>query len=82
MSQVVCTLEIPAASLHAGHIVVSGGRARYLGEKAGQVCGYDRWPYVAYGDDGAEVARGTMNIRADAKVLTVAVHVVGGVVVP
>jgi hypothetical protein len=82
MSQLVCTLEIPAAHLKAGSIVVAGGRARYLGDKSGHLCGYDQWPYVAYGDDGSEAARGTMNIRPDAKVLTVAVHMDGGVVVP
>jgi hypothetical protein len=82
MSQLVCTLEVPAAHLKAGSIVVAGGRARYLGEKSGRLCGYDQWPYVAYGDDGAEIARGTMNIRADGKVLTVATCVSGHVIVP
>ena len=82
MAQLVCTLEIPAAELHAGHIVVSGGRARYLGEKSGHMIGYDHWPYVAYSDDGTVAAHGTMNVRSDSKVLTVAVHMDGGVVVP
>jgi hypothetical protein len=81
MAQLVCTLEVPAASLKAGSIVVAGGRARYLGEKAGHLLGYDQWPYVAYNDDGSVAAHGTMNVRHDAKVLTVAVHIDGGIVV-
>ena len=78
----VCTFETPAAHLKAGSIVVAGGRARYLGEKSGVLCGYDQWPYTAYGDDGSVASQGTMNVRADGQVLTVAVHVDGGIVVP
>lgn len=78
----VCTAEIPAGHLAAGHIVVAGGRARYLGEKSGHLCGYDLWPYVSYNDDGTEQARGTMNVRRDGRVLIVAVHVDGSIVAP
>ena len=83
MTTLVCTIEIPAAHLKAGSIVVAGGRARYLGEKSGRLCGYDQWPYTAYNDDGTVAARGTMNVRPDARVLTVAVDCRdGGVIVP
>lgn len=82
MTQTVCTIQVPAAHLKAGDIVVTSGRARYLQEKNGHLCGYDRWPYVTYAEDGAIAGRGEMNVRPDATVTTVAVHVDGGIVVP
>lgn len=82
MAQLVCVTETPVADLKTGSIVVAGHQARYLGEKAGHLLGYDEWPYTAYGDDGSVAARGTMRVHRDSRVLTVAVHVDGTIVVP
>ena len=82
MAQLVCMLEIPAAELKPGHIVISGDRARYLGEKTRQVCGYDEWTYTAYQEGGEVASRGIVNLRHDGTARIVAVHVDGGVVVP
>lgn len=82
MSQLVCTIQVPAANLKAGDIVVSRGQARYLQDKAGHLGGYDRWPYVTYAADGTVAAHGEMNVHPDATVTLVAVHVDGGIVTP
>jgi hypothetical protein len=79
---VVYTLEIPAAELKAGHIMVNCGRALYLGEKSGRMLGYDQWPYVHYDNDGTVAGRGTVNVRCDSRVRIVAVHVDGSFITP
>ena len=119
MAQLVCTLEVPAAHLKPGSIVVAGGHARYLGSQsgrrpwqmhvvackgpaanAGSVTPSQSWPtrvpkwrtamrptdtrssWEDKPTHGTMPGDNVAHLTRYAKVLTVAVHVDGGVIVP